>query len=445
MKRGDQMQKTEKMYIYIQTVANKISNIHDFLQDSFILGRLVFDPQYIETNAAQDVFTIDNLTDCIQNIPSKTDFSLRIHDGWSEVVVQKFHQMIIERVYLSKEQFIHHKELILDYLSIRMKIARFAYARSYDEFLYHNIEKVDHREMVETVKETNEHPKKKTEAGEIIVDGHYFSGYDLFHTGFCFTSCWRMYFGEEYSGILPLNLIKEVQQIDQVQEIHPNTLMVELYSDPFAWVHPQNLQFQRKFRDQLGFDQLTRLNGIGLLRDSYVEFQLSPKNYQIIQYQNDYFQPVPKIQATHFVTRTYDLETKKEEVHRVKGTLNAQAFFPDIDNRQRQLKNTIPLLLEQTVDDGLAAYEYYIRQYMEVKIQEKQYSAYQPVLTFLLPEKYLSKIPFQQLKQRLNDFYITENTNEKRKKELRLVKGEQRLRVEFLPLQLINKQKNEKV
>lgn len=50
-----------------------------------------------------------------------------------------------------------------------------------------------------------------------------------------------------------------------------------------------------------------------------------------------------------------------------------------------------------------------------------------------------------QLKQRLNDFNITENTNVKRKKELRLVKGEQRLRVEFLPLQLMNTQKNEKV
>lgn len=64
-------------------------------------------------------------------------------------------------------------------------------------------------------------------------------------------------------------------------------VMVELYRDPFQWDHELNLSYQRLFRDQTGIDQLTWDNGVGILREPYIEYAFGDHLIQTIQYQND--------------------------------------------------------------------------------------------------------------------------------------------------------------
>ncbi len=430
------MQKTDKIYCYLQSTASDPERLKQQASDCLTLGRLVFDPVLIELDDECVPFSVAQQQALLENLPAE-NFTLRIRDEWSESVFQQHHDVLFERHYFTREQFISKRSIILDYLNIQMKHAQFAYIRSYDEFLYHNIERLDYRQMIESPEIIEQHPKKKNKFGEIILDGHYFPGYDIFHLGFCFTSCWRMYFGELYRSVLPLNLIREVQQVERVVEMYDNTLMVELYKDPYRWDEPSNLHFQRLFRDQLGIDQLTWLNGIGVLREPFVEYRSAFHSLQIIQYQNDFLQPVPKSQATHFVTRMYNLDTSEETVTQVKGSLNAQAYFPMINDRQRKMKTVVTLMVGQTVDEGLSAYEFYIRNYLEINLADKRYDTYTPILTFFLPDKHFAQIPIRQLKAQMMDVSFNEERVEQGHRELRLSKGNKRLQVEFFPLSFL--------
>ena len=137
---------------------------------------------------------------------------------------------------------------------------------------------------------------------EIVIDCNQFAGYDVFYNGFCLTSCWRMYFSEYYERVLPLVIIKDAQQVEQIQTMEEGVVMVELYRDPFQWDHPANLSYQRLFRDQIGVDQLTWDNGVGILREPFIEYAFGHQLIQTIQYQNDRLQPTVKRKATHFIT-----------------------------------------------------------------------------------------------------------------------------------------------
>ncbi|KAF1306043.1 hypothetical protein [Candidatus Enterococcus willemsii] len=437
------MPKTEKMYSYIQTMMQKIPDIQSFIYDSLALGRILFTPQFIEFNHVQQPFTLALQQEILSKIKTGQEFTLRIYDQQSETVIQQINQIVLERHYLTKEQFMTKGNILFDYMDERMKLARFGYLRPYDEFLYHNIEKITYRAMVEEEQVTARHPKKRDKTGEIIVDGYYFAGYDIFYLGFCFTSCWRMYFGEDYSTILPLDLLREVQQVEQVKDIHTNTVFIELYRNPYLWDHPQNLEYQRRFRDQLGIDQLSRMDGVGVLKEPYVEFQIAQPIHQIIQYQNDFFQPVPKHQATHFVTWMYNPLTKKQKISRVKGVLNAQAFFPIIDDRRKRMADMVTLFLEQTIDEGLEAYEYYIRNHLEIEFHDKKYATYTPVLTFVLADEVLAELPLQKLQRNMPDVSFSSEKKQKNKRSVKLIKDSNTLEVEFLPLSIIYQKKSE--
>jgi hypothetical protein len=212
---------------------------------------------------------------------------------------------------------------------------------------------------------------------------------------------------------------------------------VELYKDPYRWNTPANLHFQRMFRNQLGIDQLSWLNGVGVLREPFVEYRTSFNLLQIIQYQNDFLQPVPKSQSTHFVTRMYNPLTKEEQVSRIKGTLNTQAYFPLINERQRKMKTVITLFVDQTIDEGLEAYEFYLRQYLAINLDDKKYKSYTPIITFFLPDEYVAKIPLAKLKERMSDVLFSKEKMGRKKSVFSVKKGEVQLQVELLPLSTI--------
>lgn len=431
------MEKTDKIYCFIQYPILESIERKELLSDALSLGRIVFDPLYIEYGQQNFAYSLDTQNLFLENLPENQNFTLRIHDQWSETVFQQHDEVIFERHYFTKEQFKKKQAILLDYMKIKMKKARFGYIRPYDEFLYHNIEKLDYRKIIEEDQEIHQHPKKKNAQGEIIVDGHYFPGFDVFHFGFCFTSCWRMYFSNDYSSILPLNLLREVQQVEKIEEIHKNTLMIELYKDPYAWDKESNRNFQRLFRDQIGIDQLSWTNGVGVLREPLIEYRMLFDSLQIIQYQNDFLQPVSKSKATYFVTRTYNLKTKTETLQQVKGSLNAQAYFPLINDRKRKMKTIVTLTLDQTIDDGLSAYEFYIRNYLELNIKDKKYERYKPILTFHLSEDDFLSIPIQSLKSRMKDILFSEEKRAEKKRAFYVSKGKNHLYVEFLPLNSI--------
>lgn len=431
------MQWTEKIYCYIQTVPQKGKRYQDWIRDGLSLGRIVFDPLYMEFNQQILPFSVAIQEKILESLPITENFMLRMHDQWSETVIQCHNGILFERHYFTKEQFEQNRALLFDYITIRMEQATFAYIRSYDEFLYHNLEQPNYRKMIEPEEEMIDYPKKRNSQGEVIIDGNYFAGFDIFHAGFCLTSCWRMYFSSAYRAILPLNLIKEVQQVERVVELENGTIFVELYPDPYRWNSPANLHFQRMFRNQLGIDQLSWLTGVGVLREPYVEYRTSFNTLQIIQYQNDYLQPVPKSQATHFVTRMYNPVTEEEQVERIKGTLNTQAYFPLINERQRKMKTVITLFVDQTIDEGLDAYEFYLRQYLAIDVQDKKYQQYTPVVTFFLPDEYVTRIPLVKLKERMSDVLFSKEKVGRKKSVCSVKKGEVQLQVEFLPLSSI--------
>ena len=127
-----------------------------------------------------------------------------------------------------------------------------------------------------------------------------------------------MYFSEYYERVLPLVIIKDAQQVEQIQTMEEGVVMVELYRDPFQWDHPANLSYQRLFRDQIGVDQLTWDNGVGILREPFIEYAFGHQLIQTIQYQNDRLQPTVKRKATHFITRNFDLVREIYQERRVR-------------------------------------------------------------------------------------------------------------------------------
>lgn len=63
----------------------------------------------------------------------------------------------------------------------------------------------------------------------------------------------------------------------------------------------------------------------------------------------------------HFCNKSYDIQQGDYKERRVRGTLNAQAYFPWVDeNRSRMMCYKV---IDPTValDNGIEAYCYYIR------------------------------------------------------------------------------------
>lgn len=430
------MKKMDKIYCFTQAWSLSDSDWITQSKDWLAMTRLLFLPTVITFKEQEYPFSVEKTESFFKESLTESSFELTLSDEKNETTIQFIHEEIFQRFLIQSKLFEQQQILVESYLVGVMKNnGVFAFIRSYDEFLYHNMESLEERRSFQSEAEIQNLPKMKNQQGDIIVDCNQFAGYDVFYNGFCLTSCWRMYFSRHYSQIFPLEIIKEIQQVEQIKELEEGILLIELHKNPWQWDHPSNLEFQRLFRDQLGIDQIIWNNGVGVLREPFIEYAYGNHTIQSVQYQNERLQPTPKKQATHFVTRSYDLLNHKYHEKRVRGGLNAQAYFPWIDEPGMKMMNYIVLNPQYTLDAGIEAYEYYIRNYLEVDVIDERYDNYTVCLNIYIPKEFLASLPISELKEKMKDVHFSRLHKRRGKYWINVKKQRNHLRVYFVSTQ----------
>lgn len=400
------MEKKQKLYSVSQLYDLKQSDIHLTITDWLVMSRLLLEPDIMLINGKEQEFNQEHLQRTITEFGLKEDFWLQLKNAEEETTIHLLGDTLFEKSIINEKNFYYWEKVYLDYLRSRLiKHGFFAYIRSYDEYLYHNTSELSKRRSFESAEETNVLPKMKGLNGDVVVDCNPFPGYDVFYKGVCLTACWWLFLGAPYKKLFAKQLLLEIQQVDQVAELGSGVFF-ELYKDPFQWQDAANLRFQQLFRDQLGISQLSYTNGVGILKQPYIEFAFEDTVIQTVQYQNEQFQPTEKSDASYFVTRTYNFLTNQYRVNRMKGGLNALAYFPWIDDESERMMNYHILYPELTLDKGLAAFEYYIRDSIEFEIQDMRYKDYTAVLQLFIPKKAFLDFPLDELKLALKDMTI---------------------------------------
>ena len=400
------MEKNQKLYSVSQLYDLKQADIQSKINDWLIMSRLLLEPDMMLINGKEQVFDLRLLQQVIADFGMKEDFWLQLKNAEEETTIHVLGDTLFEKCIINKENFYYWENVYLDYLKSRLiEHGFFAYIRSYEEYLYHNTSELSKRRSFETADETNALPMMKGLNGDIVVDCNVFPGYDVFYKGVCLTACWWLFLGEPYKKLFARQLLLDIQQVERVAELGSGVFF-ELHKDPFQWQEEANLKFQQLFRDQLGISQLSYTNGVGLLKQPYIEFAFEDTVIQTVQYQNDQFQPTEKSDASYFVTRTYNFLTNQYRVNRMKGGLNALAYFPWIDDESERMMNYHILYPELTLDKGLAAFEYYIRDSIEFEIQDMRYKEYTAVLQLFIPKKAFLDFPLEELKLALKDMTI---------------------------------------
>lgn len=400
------MGNNQKIYSVSQLYDLKQDDIQSKIKDWLIMSRLLLEPDSMLINGKEQPFDHDYLQRIIAKFGTKEDCWLQLKNEEEEMTVHLLGDTLFEKCILKEKNFYYWENVYLDYLKSRLiEHGFFSYIRSYEEYLYHNTSELSKRRSFETAEETNALPKMKGLNGDAVVDCNAFPGYDVFYKGVCLTACWWLFLGEPYKKLFAKQLLLEIQQVEEVAELGSGVFF-ELYKDPFQWKEKANLNFQQLFRDQLGIAQLSYTNGVGLLKQPYIEFAFEDTVVQTVQYQNEQFQPTEKSEASYFVTRTYNFLTNQYRVNRMKGGLNALAYFPWIDDESERMMNYHILYPELTLDKGLAAFEYYIRDSIEFEIQDMRYKDYTAVLQLFIPKKAFLDFPLEDLKFALRDMTI---------------------------------------
>ena len=406
MRKGKAMEKNQKLYSVSQLYDLKQADIQSKINDWLIMSRLLLEPDMMLINGKERAFDLRLLQQVIADFGMKEDFWLQLKNAEEETTIHVLGDTLFEICIINKKNFYYWETVYLDYLKSRLiEHGFFAYIRSYEEYLYHNTSELSKRRSFETADETNALPMMKGLNGDIVVDCNVFPGYDVFYKGVCLTACWWLFLGEPYKKLFARQLLLDIQQVERVAELGSGVFF-ELHKDPFQWQEEANLKFQQLFRDQLGISQLSYTNGVGLLKQPYIEFAFEDTVIQTVQYQNDQFQPTEKSDASYFVTRTYNFLTNQYRVNRMKGGLNALAYFPWIDDESERMMNYHILYPELTLDKGLAAFEYYIRDSIEFEIQDMRYKEYTAVLQLFIPKKAFLDFPLEELKLALKDMTI---------------------------------------
>lgn len=431
-KRGRRLKKTNQLYSVTQLIRPTLNELKTNLLDWLSFVRIVSSPvNYCINKGELQEFDLIAIQAFIHSLVDQKEIQIKINSKTSEFQLSVTEQTIVEQTILDKTTFTEYRTIIEDYFEDRLtQSGIYGYMRSFDEFLFNNTENPKER----TFDESDEYkslPKRYNEEKEIIVDCNQLTGYDLYYNDLCFTSCWRMYYSTHYYQLIPKQIFKEIQQVQAVEELANDWIKITLYNDPFNWDKSVNLSYQRLFRDQLGFDQLTWTNGIGVLREPYIEFIFVDTIIQTIQYQNDQFQPTTKKQATYFVIKSFELKSNSYFENQTKGVLNAQAYFPWIDEKRERMMNYRVLNPKLAIDNGLAAYEFYIRQFLEINVLDEQYNSFLAILRFYLPGASLESLPLDRLYNRLNDTTIKNIKKKEKTTSFDLKKGTNHLQVVF--------------
>lgn len=345
-----------------------------------------------------------------------------------EVLVRQ--RRVLESLLIDFPLYHHLESILLDYLEQRMiGFGTYAYVRDYEEYLAHNVEDIQERLSLKLQYPDNIR-YMKDDKGNKLVDCSQYSGYDLMFRGLALTSCWKMWFSENYFYIVPKQAFLDVQQVDEVKELESKVIRVTLYKSPLDWKEEANLHFQKLFKKQLGFEQIEWTNGVGVLAEPYVDFLQSGDKMQMIQYQNEYLQPVEKTKARHFTTRVFNYAQNFYVESRRFGYLNSQAYFPfELGVNNDCLAYWI-LNTEYSLDKGIESFLYYISYYLKAKKMLFQPMRQKTILRFYLPKTSLGAIPMRGLEDALleSGFSVKDSTAGK---ELIVASNRETLAVEF--------------
>lgn len=428
-----QMKKTEKIYMVAQQANSSLEELKQGVSDWLSFLRILTTPESYRLDDAEfQEFDLLALKNRIQQLTDTDDLWFKVNSPGGEFQLHISKLALHERTILDGNVFLTYQQMIENYYDTKMiRNGIYAYIRALDEQLYNNVENVAKRTF-ESDTEIRALPKRYNSKKEVIVDCNQLAGYDVYFKGLCLTSCWKMYYSSVYYQLIPKSIFLEVQQVHEVAELENQLVKITLFKDPFNWNLPVNLKYQRLFRDQMGFDQLAWSNGTGVLRPPYMEYAFTDEMIQTVQYQNDYFQPVEKKDATYFVTRSYDYLHQKYNENRTKGILNAQAYFPWIDEKSRKMMNYRVLNPEMTIDGGLSAYEFYIRQFLEINVLDQKYDDFVSVLRFYLPKEAIKEVPLEALWDKLIDVNISNLKQKELSTRFDLKKAKNHLRVVFL-------------
>lgn len=436
------MIKTEKMYGFIQSAPLEAAALQQQIDHWLVLVRVCYQPTafYVDQQLKR-TYDYELIKKLLQEGKDHASVELIVTDGENESSIHIVQDAVLQRHLLTKQVFDAHRSVIQDYFDTTMvNNGLFAYIRPYDEYLVHNVENIEKRKNFQSLKEIESLPKRKNIHQEIVIDCNQFAGYDVFYNGYTLTSCWRMYFSAYYEQIIPRVIIMDTQQVESINLLDQNVVLVELYRHPDQWDHEVNLSYQQLFRDQTGIDQLAWDNGVGVFREPFIEYAYGPQIIQTIQYQNDQMQPTTKRKATHFVTRSFDLVQQNYQERRVKGYLNAQAYFPWIDRERLRMMDYIVLQPELTLDNGIEAYAFYIRNHLEVAFTDDAFKDYTACLQFYLPSEALVSLPIEALKDTLSDIHFGYLHRNNKYTRVTLKKNGKKLRVYFMNVQKLVEQ-----
>lgn len=418
----------------------------ELLKDWLSFVRIITEPQYYKIDDGETLpFDILTTKAAVEQLTDKDSLWMKIYAAEGEFQVHISSRTIVERNIIDGSTFLKYRKMIENYMDTRMETSGvYGYIRSLDEYLYHNVEKMEKRDF-DTAEELSELPKRYNNNEEIIIDCNQFSGYDIFFRGLCLTACWKMYYSSLYFQLIPRQIFLEAQQVQTIEELKNDMVKISLFIDPLNWEAEANQHFQQFFREQMGFDQLAWNNGVGILRPPLIEFAFIEEMVQTVQYQNDRFQPVEKKKATFFVTRSSDYIRKEYSENRTRGVLNVQAYFPWIDHQGKKMMNYRVINPQLALDAGLEAYEFYIRQYLEINVVDEKYETYLAVLRFYLPKAALAELPLDALQEQLWDVNISNLTIQDSAIYFDLRKNDSHLRVAFVNAEQLEVKDLEKI
>lgn len=428
----------EPQQLYIVTQLRSFASndaIRETVSDWLTLCQILVRPQkyYIDDDTELLDFDRGLIKERINaleiNQQGDTLFSLKATEGEFSIHIYQGH--VRERLLINEELYQNFKPVIDDYINTRMeKNGLYAYIRSIDEFLAHNTQSMSDR-LEEEISSPDDLPKMYDDQQKIIVDCSQLPGYDSYFKGLCFTACWKMWYAPDYYYVIPKQAFLDVQQVEAVVTSH-DVIQVTLYEDPLAWEHPSNLKFQFAYRDQLGFDQLEWSNGVGVLREPCTEFIKIGANTQMIQYQNESLQPTTKSTARHFTTRVFNYDNHHYLEGRRFGTLNNRAYFPWRDATKKIMLAYWILNPSYMLDEGIHAFEFYIKQYIKAAVSDEETKNYRAVLRFYMPEEAITSLSIDNLVQYLDTHHINVKKRNAKKHLLQIETADVDLHVEFV-------------
>ncbi|MFD2388284.1 hypothetical protein [Enterococcus rivorum] len=294
------MSKTNKMYMVAQLAGFSLTDLQQEILDWLSLVRILTTPKTFQwgTEIATD-FDLKELQAKIQALSEEENLWLKLKCQGGEFQLHIANLTLFMRNIIDTEIYSENALMIEDYFDTRViKNGIYAQIRSLDEYLYNNVEKIEKRKF-DSEKEISNLPKRYNNEKEIVIDCNQLAGYDVDFRGLSLTSCWKMYYSNIYFQIIPKQVFLEVQQVQKIEELDHDVVKITLFNSPENWQMDVNKNFQRLFRDQMGFDQLAWNNGVGVLRAPFIEFAFVDDMIQTVQYQNDQLQPVEKKSATN--------------------------------------------------------------------------------------------------------------------------------------------------